>query len=122
VAEARREVFSFIERSHRTLLEEYLRIKGSTTWHETAAGMQKNLDAYPKTYNRRGPDRGRKMKVRTPYEVFMAGRRKKSPGRKKPARSTTLGFASYPANPTLPTVGRIAVVLMMLFMSLPSLC
>ena len=76
----------FIERFHRTLLEEHLRIKGRTTWYETVAEMQKDLDGYLETYNTRRPHRGRGMKGRTPYEVFKAGIPKKSPGRKKPAR------------------------------------
>ena len=35
--------------------------------------MQKDLDAYLATYNRRPPHRGRGMEGRTPYEVFKAG-------------------------------------------------
>ena len=35
----------FIERFHRTFLEEHLRIKGRTTWYETVEEMQKDLDA-----------------------------------------------------------------------------
>ena len=76
----------FIERFHRTLLEEHLRIKGRTTWHETVAEMQKDLDAYLETYNRQRPHRGRGMRGRTPYDVFKAGIPKKSPARRKPAR------------------------------------
>ena len=63
----------FIERFHRTLLEEHLRIKGRTTWYETVDEMQKDLDAYLETYNRRRPHQGRGMKGRTPYAVFKAG-------------------------------------------------
>ena len=54
----------FIERFHRTLLEEHLRIKGRTTWYETVAEMQKDLDAYLETYNHQRPHRGRGMKGR----------------------------------------------------------
>jgi len=36
----------FIERFHRTVLEEHLRIKGRTTWYETVEEMQKDLDVY----------------------------------------------------------------------------
>ncbi len=43
----------FIERFHRTLLEEHLRIKGQMTWHETVEELQKDLDVYLETYNRR---------------------------------------------------------------------
>ena len=63
----------FIERFHRTLLEEHLRIKGRTTWYETLEEMQKELDGYLETYNTRRPHRGRGMEGRTPYEVFKAG-------------------------------------------------
>ncbi|MDE0074407.1 MAG: macro domain-containing protein [Gammaproteobacteria bacterium] len=63
----------FIERFHRTLLEEHLRIKGRTTWYETVEEMQKDLDVYLETYNRRRPHRGRGMEGRTPYDVFKAG-------------------------------------------------
>ena len=62
-----------IERFHRTLLEEHLRIKGRTTWYETVKEMQKDLDAYLETYNQSRPHRGRGMEGRTPYEVFKAG-------------------------------------------------
>ena len=63
----------FIERFHRTLLEEHLRIKGRTTWYETVEEMQKDLDVYLETYNQRRPHQGRGMKGRTPYAVFKAG-------------------------------------------------
>jgi len=76
----------FIERFHRTLLEKHLRIEGRTTWYETVAEMQKDLDGYLETYNPRRPHRDRGMKGRTPYEVFKTGIPKKSPTRKKPAR------------------------------------
>ena len=78
----------FIERFHRTLLEEHLRIKGRTTWYETLEEMQKDLDGYLETYNTRRPHRGRGMDGRTPYEVFKAGipTRPSVRNRKKPAR------------------------------------
>jgi transposase InsO family protein len=34
----------FIERFHRTLLDEHLRVKGRTTWYETLDEMQADLD------------------------------------------------------------------------------
>ena len=76
----------FIERFHRTLLEEHLRIKGRTTWYEAVAEMQKDLDAYLETYNRQRPHRGRGMEGRTPYEVFKAGIPRKRSTRKPAAR------------------------------------
>ena len=62
----------FIERFHRTLLEEHLRINGRTTWYETVEEMQKDLDAYLETYNRHRPH-GSGMEGRTPYDVLKAG-------------------------------------------------
>ena len=62
----------YIERFHRTLLEEHLRIKGRTTWYESLEEMQKDLDGYLETYNTRRAHRGREMEGRTPYEVFKA--------------------------------------------------
>jgi len=63
----------FIERFHRTLLDEHLRLKGRTTWYETVEEMQQDLEVYLETYNRKRPHRGRGMKGRTPYQVFKAG-------------------------------------------------
>ena len=66
----------FIERFHRTLLDEHLRVKGRTTWYESVEEMQADLDAYLETYNRNRPHRGRSMQGRTPYQVFKKGIRK----------------------------------------------
>ena len=54
----------FIERFHRTLLDEHLRVKGRTTWHETVDEMQSDLDAYLELYNTKRPHRGRGMQVK----------------------------------------------------------
>jgi transposase InsO family protein len=74
----------FIERFHRTLLDEHLRVKGRTTWYETLEEMQKDLDAYLEIYNTKRPHRGRKMEGRTPYQVFKAGLK----GAKKAAQAS----------------------------------
>jgi transposase InsO family protein len=63
----------FIERFHRTLLDEHLRVKGRTTWYETLEEMQKDLEAYLEQYNTKRPHRGRGMEGKTPYQVFKAG-------------------------------------------------
>ena len=76
----------FIERFHHTFLEGHLRIKGLTTWSETVEEMQKDLDAYLETYNRRRPHRGRCMEGRTPYDVFKAGRPRKRTCKPQPGR------------------------------------
>ena len=41
----------FIERLHRTLLDEHFRIKGRTTWYETVEQMQTDLESYFDHYN-----------------------------------------------------------------------
>jgi transposase InsO family protein len=63
----------FIERFHRTLLDEHLRVKGRTTWYETLEEMQKDLEVYLEQYNTKRPHRGRGMEGRTPFQVFKAG-------------------------------------------------
>lgn len=63
----------YIERFHRTLLDEHLRIKGRTTWYETVDEMQKDLDEYLVTYNTERPHQGRGMNGRTPLDAFIAG-------------------------------------------------
>lgn len=63
----------FIERFHRTLLDEHLRVMGRTKWYETLEKMQADLDAYLVIYNTKRPHRGRNMNGRTPYAVFKAG-------------------------------------------------
>ena len=80
----------FIERFHRTLLDEHLRVKGRTTWYETVEEMQQDLEAYLETYNRKRPHRGRAMEGRTPYQVFKAGltdARKAAKARKEDAKT-----------------------------------
>jgi transposase InsO family protein len=73
----------FIERFHRTLLDEHLRVKGRTPWYETVEEMQKDLEPYLEQYNTKRPHRGRGMEGKTPYQVFKAGLKES----KKAARS-----------------------------------
>jgi len=63
----------FVERLHRTLLDEHFRIQGRTKWYEAVEEMQKDLDAFLEVYNRKRPHQGRGMNGRTPYEVFVKG-------------------------------------------------
>ena len=63
----------FVERLHRTLLDEHFRIKGRTKWYETIDEMQKDLDDYLVQYNEKRPHQGRGMKGRTPLAVFKQG-------------------------------------------------
>jgi transposase InsO family protein len=61
----------FVERLHRTLLDEHFRIEGRKKWYETVAEMQKDLDAYLKRYNNDRTHQGRNMMGRTPYKAFI---------------------------------------------------
>ena len=63
----------FIERFHRTLLDEHFRVVGRKKWYETVEEMQRDLDAYLVTYNTKRPHQGIGMNGRTPYEAFKKG-------------------------------------------------
>jgi len=63
----------FIERFHRTLLDEHLRIAGRTTWDETLQQMQGDVDVWMETYNTKRPHQGRGMEGRAPYQAFLDG-------------------------------------------------
>ena len=62
-----------VERLHRTLLDEHLRVQGRTVWHETVDEMQTALDAWLLRYNRERPHQGRGMNGRTPLQAFIEG-------------------------------------------------
>jgi transposase InsO family protein len=62
-----------VERLHRTLLDEHLRVQGRTVWHETVDEMQKALDAFLARYNHERPHQGRGMDGRTPSQAFKDG-------------------------------------------------
>lgn len=62
----------FVERMHRTLLDEHFRIKGRTKFYETIEEMQVDLDEFLAFYNAERPHQGRNMNGRTPLEVFVA--------------------------------------------------
>ena len=68
----------FLERFHRTLLDEHLRVQGRKVWYEDLVQMQTDLDVFLQSYNHERPHQGRGMKGRTPIEVFLAGRPEKS--------------------------------------------
>jgi transposase InsO family protein len=65
-----------VERLHRTLLDEHLRVEGRKTWFETIEEMQLALDAYLVSYNTERPHQGRGMNGRTPLQAFRDGIRK----------------------------------------------
>lgn len=66
----------FIERLHRTLLDEHFRIMGRTKWYEGVEEMQKDLDVYLVQYNTKRPHQGRMMEGRTPLAQFKRGKPK----------------------------------------------
>lgn len=63
----------FVERLHRTLLDEHFRIQGRKNWYESLEQMQKDLDTYLHHYNRERAHQGRNMNGRVPYQVFIDG-------------------------------------------------
>lgn len=81
---ARPQSNGFVERLHKTLLDEHFRIAGRTKWYDSVDEMQKDLDEYLVTYNTKRPHQGRNMNGRTPLAVFLAemkkARAKRAPG------------------------------------------
>jgi transposase InsO family protein len=74
----------FVERLHRTLLDEHFRIMGRKKFYESVAEMQTDLDAYFVQYNTKRPHQGRLMNGRTPYKAFVDGLPKQEkPGKEK---------------------------------------
>ena len=63
----------YVERFHKTLLDEHFRIMGRTKWYESIEEMQEDLNAFLKHYNHERPHQGRGMNGRTPYQVFLEG-------------------------------------------------
>ncbi len=63
----------FIERLHRTLLDEHFRIKGRTIWYESVGQMQTDLDSYLEDCNNQRPHQGRMMEGQTSYSMFKKG-------------------------------------------------
>jgi transposase InsO family protein len=63
----------YVERLHRTLLDEHFRVEGRRTWFESIDEMQTALDAYLVAYNNDRPHQGRGMNGRTPAQAFVEG-------------------------------------------------
>ena len=59
-----------IERFHKTLFDEHLRVKGRITWYEALDEMQADLKEYRERHN---PHRARKMNGGNIFTVFPAG-------------------------------------------------
>ncbi len=76
----------FVERLHRTLLDEHFRVMGRSKWYERAEEMQTDLDNYLKHYNNKRPHQGRSMNGKTPYEMFLKGLPKPEKGATKTSK------------------------------------
>jgi len=63
----------FVERLHRTLLDEHFRIKGREKYYESISEMQEDLDKFLNYYNNERTHQGRNMKGRTPFQAFVEG-------------------------------------------------
>ncbi len=63
----------FVERLHRTLLDEHFRVAGRTTWYESVEQMQEDFDKYLHHYNYELPHQERMMNGRTPSQAFIEG-------------------------------------------------
>lgn len=63
----------FVERFHRTVLDEHFRIVGRTKWYEALEEMQTDLDRYLEHYNTERSHQGYNMNGRTPYQAFIDG-------------------------------------------------
>ena len=70
----------FVERLHKTLLDEHFRIKGREKFYEGISEMQKDLEEYLEYYNEKRAHQGRNMRGRTPKQAFFDGVRKEKKG------------------------------------------
>jgi transposase InsO family protein len=61
----------FVERFHRTVLDEHFRIVGRKKWYERVEEMQADLDRYLEHYNTKRPHQGYNMNGRTPLQAFL---------------------------------------------------
>lgn len=75
----------FVERLHRTILDEHFRIKGREKWYESVEELQKDLDEYFRHYNHDRAHQGRDMNGRTPYQAFLDGAPKEDEKKDKKA-------------------------------------
>lgn len=73
----------FVERLHRTLLDEHFRVMGRTKFYESVEEMQKDLDAYLIRYNTKRPHQGRNMNGSTPETAFKTGLKNRPKDEKK---------------------------------------
>ncbi|NKB67710.1 MAG: IS481 family transposase [Candidatus Latescibacteria bacterium] len=74
----------FVERLHRTILDEHFRVEGRKTWYESIDQMQQDLDAYLANYNHKRPHQGRNMEGMTPIQAFKKGLKKRPAAKAQP--------------------------------------
>ena len=63
----------YVERLHRTLLDEHFRIAGRVNFYESIQDMQNDFDRYLEVYNTERSHQGRNMNGRTPHQAFLEG-------------------------------------------------
>jgi transposase InsO family protein len=73
----------FVERLHRTLLDEHFRVMGRKKFYESVDEMQKDLYVYLKHYNTKRPHQGRNMNGSTPETAFKSGLKNRPKHEKK---------------------------------------
>ena len=59
----------FVERFHRTVLDEFFRVKLRTTFYETMEALQEDLDTWLEYYNRERPHQGYRNRGKRPYDT-----------------------------------------------------
>jgi len=67
----------FVERMHRTLLDEHFRIKGREQFYKAISEMQEDLEVYLKYYYEERTHQGMNINGRMPKQAFLDGIRKK---------------------------------------------
>lgn len=68
----------FVERFHRTVLDEHFRVMGRKKFYESIKEMQNDLEGYLKFYNEKRTHQGRNMNGSTPLKAFLKGLPKKT--------------------------------------------
>ena len=63
----------YVERLHRTLLDEHFRIMGRTKFYEGVDEMQSDLETYLVSYNTKRRHQDRNMNGRTPITILIEG-------------------------------------------------
>ncbi len=63
----------YVERLHRTFIDEHFRISGRTKFYESVQEMQNDFDKYLEHYNTERSHQGRTMNGRTQYQAFIEG-------------------------------------------------